>query len=948
MKQRLLLLLLTFSSIFAFAQTQFQVNGNAAQLSCECYRLTQNVGGQGGSVWNNNQINLNNAFDYHFRVFLGTNDGGADGICFALQNANLFVGSTGGGMGYQGIAGQSIGIELDTYQNTGEPSFDHIALNSQGNINHNLVAAMQASATNVNIEDGVDHDFNIVWDPATQTMSTFFDGVFRFSYVFPGGIVNNIFAGNPLVYWGFTGGTGALSNEQRFCIDFDANFIAGTANSGCIGTATQFTSTSQSGLNSIVGYKWYFGDGDSSALQNPTHTYATPSIYNVLLVITDQSLCQNAQQIQVSVYDTPTVTPVVSNVTCFGGNTGSINLNITGAGGYTYAWSPNNTNITNPANGLTQGTYFATVTDANGCLTRTSAAVNEPPLLTLTADSTDVTCFGFSDGTITATAAGGSGGYTYTASPDGVNFINNAVGYFTGFPAGTFTVTVADANGCTATYVIDIHEPATALSVNPTSTNVSCYNGNDGVITMNAAGATPPYAYTWNPNAGNTDQVISLTANTYNVTVTDNNGCSVTNTFNITQPQPFVLSETHVNVNCFGENTGSITTSIQGGAGAPYTYTWSPNVSSTDIASNLTAGTYSVTVFDANNCPADTFATLTEPPLLTLSATSTDVSCFGFFDGTISATANGGAGSYTYTASPDGTNFVNSATGQFTGFPAGTFTVVVADGNSCTTTFAVTINEPTQLVIQLNTMPTICYGASNGDITTIASGGTPGYTYTLETGEQNNSGVYTGLPAGMYTVTLTDANNCVLEDSIEVLEPGLIIPTILPDPAQVSLGSTLDLSTTVTNGVGNLNYAWSSTPGLSCYNCPDPQFAGNYTQDYILTVTDANDCEGYDTVTVEVLPDYNIFIPNTFTPNADNVNDTWKIFGNKNGMMQVEAEVFNRIGEKVFESFDFEFEWDGTYQGKPVPPGVYPYQLKITWLDKYTSKLYAGTITIAK
>jgi gliding motility-associated-like protein len=947
MKHRFLLLILTVSSFWAVAQ-QFQVNGNAAQLSCECYRLTQNVGGQGGSVWNNNQINLNNSFDYHFRVYLGNNDGGADGICFALQNANLFVGSTGGGMGYQGIAGQSIGIELDTYQNGGEPSYDHIALNSQGSTNHNLVAAMQASATNVNIEDGVDHDFNIVWDATTQTMSTYFDGVFRFSYVFAGGIVNSIFAGNPLVYWGFTGGTGALSNEQRFCIDFDANFSAGAANNGCIGTPTQFTSTSQSGLNSIVGYKWYFADGDSSTLQNPTHTYAAPNTYGVLLVITDQSLCTNAQQINVSVYDTPTVTPAVTNAGCFGGNTGQIALNVVGAGGYTYAWSPNNATVTQTASGLTAGTYNATVTDVHGCLTRTNATVTEPPILTLTADSTDVTCFGFSDGTITATATGGSGGYTYTASPDGVNFINNAVGYFTGFPAGTFTVTVSDANGCTATYVIDIHQPATPLAVAPTQTNVNCYGGNDGVITMNASGATPPYTYTWSPNVGSTDQVTNLVAGSYNVTVRDNNQCNVTNSFVITQPQPFILSETHVNVACNGDATGSITTSIQGGAGAPYTYVWSPNVSTTDNATNLPIGTYNVTVTDANNCTADTFATLTEPPLLTLNATVTDVTCFGFYDGTISATANGGVTPYTYTASPDGSNFINSATGNFTGFPAGSFNVVVADGNSCTTTFNVVINQPPLLQMQLNTMPTTCYGFNDGDITTIVTGGTPGYLYTLETGEQNDHGVFINLSTGMYTVTVTDTNSCLLEDSIFVVEPALIVPTILPDPAQVSLGSTIDLTTTVANGVGALTYTWSSAPGLSCYNCPDPEYAGNYNETYILTVTDANNCEGYDTVEIEVIPDYSIFIPNTFTPNNDNVNDFWQIFGNLKGIMNIDAQVFNRIGEKVFHSYDFEFKWDGIYQGKPVPPGVYPYQIKITWLDKNTSKLYKGTLTILR
>ena len=171
--------------IFVFclltARSQYILNGNATQNSCNCYTLTQPLNNQFGSVWNANKINLNNPFDFVFNVYLGCLDAnGADGIVFILQPLSTSIGTGGGGMGFMGIA-PSVGIALDTWQNTeyNDPVFDHLSIQVNGNIDHlyDIAPLVQASPTNPNIEDCQWHTFRIKWDPVTHLLQTYFDGV---------------------------------------------------------------------------------------------------------------------------------------------------------------------------------------------------------------------------------------------------------------------------------------------------------------------------------------------------------------------------------------------------------------------------------------------------------------------------------------------------------------------------------------------------------------------------------------------------------------------------------------------------------------------------------------------------------------------------------------------------------------------------------------------------
>jgi PKD repeat protein len=274
-------LLIGFKTQYA----QYTVNGSASRDACNLYTLTPAVNTQSGSVWNNIKIDLTQSFDFNFDVFLGFNDGGADGIAFVLQPISTSVGSSGGGMGYEGIT-PAVGVTIDTYQNgiNADPVYDHIAYQLNGDISHNTANNIAGPVTaingNDNIEDGVWHSLHIVWNAATKTLTTFVDGSLRLTAVKD--LVTDVFSGNPLVYWGFTGATGGFNNLQRFKTALNPSFHFSPAQKRCINEPITFLDSTVS-FAPIIKFYWNFGDGSplDSLNLNPTHTYTTAGDFTV-------------------------------------------------------------------------------------------------------------------------------------------------------------------------------------------------------------------------------------------------------------------------------------------------------------------------------------------------------------------------------------------------------------------------------------------------------------------------------------------------------------------------------------------------------------------------------------------------------------------------------------------------------------------------------------------
>jgi len=438
------------------------------------------------------------------------------------------------------------------------------------------------------------------------------------------------------------------------------------------------------------------------------------------------------------------------NVLCFGNATGSIDLTVTGGTvPYTYNWSSSAT--TEDISALAAGTYTVTVTDQNGCTTSTSATITQPAAgLSASTTQVNVLCFGNATGSIDLTVTGGTVPYTY-------NWSNSSTTEdISGLAAGTYTVTVTDQNGCTTSTSATITQPASGLSASTTQINVLCFGNATGSIDLTVTGGTVPYTYNWS-NSATTEDISNLAAETYTVTVTDQNGCTTSTSATITQPAAGLsASTTQINVLCFGNATGSIDLTVTGGT-VPYTYNWS-NSSTTEDISGLAAGTYTVTVTDQNGCTTSTSATITQPSAgLSPSTTQINVLCFGNATGSIDLTVTGGTVPYTY-------NWSNSATTQdISGLTAGTYTVTVTDQNGCTTSTSATITQPAPLVVNAGSDVTICSGGS----TTLTASGASTYTWmpgSLSGAVQNVSPAATTT----YTVTGTDLNGCTATATVIV------------------------------------------------------------------------------------------------------------------------------------------------------------------------------------
>ncbi len=531
--------------------------------------------------------------------------------------------------------------------------------------------------------------------------------------------------------------------------------------------------------------------------------------------------------VAVTINTSPTASGVATNVNCNGGSNGAVDLTVTGGTApYTFVWS--NTATTEDLSDLTAGTYDVTVTDANGCTATESVEVTEPAALSASGVATNVSCNGGSNGKVDLTVTGGTAPYTFVWS-------NTATTEdMIGLSAGTYDVTVTDANGCTATESVEVTEPA-ALSASGVATNVSCNGGSNGKVDLTVTGGTAPYTFVWS-NTATTEDMIGLSAGTYDVTVTDANGCTATESVEVTEPAALSASGVATNVSCNGGSNGKVDLTVTGGT-APYTFVWS-NTATTEDLSGLSSGTYDVTVTDDNGCTTTESVTVTEPAILVASGVATNVSCNAGSNGAINLTVTGGTAPYTFVWS-------NAATTEdLTDLTAGTYDVTVTDANGCTATESVEVTEPTVLVasgvVDANVS---CNGETDGGATASATGGTAPYTYLWSNAATTAS--ITGVAAGTYNVTITDANGCTDAASVTITEPAALSANItLDNNLTCSDDNNGGATVEVNGGTAPYTYEWDNqATTASVTNLT----LGNHS----VTITDNNGCTSTQTINID-------------------------------------------------------------------------------------------------
>jgi len=622
---------------------------------------------------------------------------------------------------------------------------------------------------------------------------------------------------------------------QSFTITQPAAILSATTASvgvSCFGGSNGSASVTASGGTPGYTYQW-------SPLGGTTATVTGRPAGNYTCTITDANGCTLVKNITILTPTLLSATTSKTDVSCNGGSNGTATVSVTGGTpGYTYSWSPfGGTAAT--ATGLQAGTYTVTITDANTCQTTATVTVGEPAALAATASKTDVLCNGAANGSASVSVSGGNGGYTYLWSPSG-----GTAATATGLTAGNYSVLITDAVGCSLTQSFTINQPAVLTATNA-QINATCTTGGQAAVTP--SGGSLPYTYSWS-NGETTQVVTGLLAGNYTATITDANGCSITKNFTITTINTLVATTSQTNILCNGSNTGSAAV-VPGGAPGPFTYTWSPSGGTADTATGLTAGNYAVTITSSNGCSIVKNFTITQPPAIVVIPSQTNVSCNGGSNGTASVNVTGGTGAYIYSWAPTGGTAATAS-----GLTAGTYTVTITDANLCQTTQSFTLTEPVPLAVTASQTNVSCNGGSNGSASVAATGGTGAYTYIWSpTG--GTAATATGLAAGTYTVTISDANLCQTTQSFTITEPALLAATT--SQVNVSCNGQSDASATVnvTGGTGTYTYAWSPSGGTAA--TATGLAAGTYT----VTVTDANSCQTTATVTITVIPDVIVPVP---------------------------------------------------------------------------------------
>lgn len=805
----------------------FIFNGTAIAQPGNVFQLTQALNNQAGSVWNNVMIDLNQPFTLDVDLFLGCSSGGADGIAFVLQPISTSLGSSGGGIGYQGIS-PSFAIEFDTWLNNlySDPWYNHVSIQKNGNLNHtgptSLTVPNGFPPTGFSsIEDCKWHNAIFNWDPLTTNFTLDFDGIQILNY--NGDIISNIFNGNSNVFWGFTGSTGSASNLQRIRFNHDLSDTTICQNDSIIVNALTTSSS--------FSYNWYPNYNISNnTLASPLFFPDTTTKYT--LDITNSFGCTHTDSFLIIVDTNSRVNfPTIPSL-CIGDS--AINLNISPTGG-----SLLGSGLVGVNNGFFDpnisqaGSYNLTYSINNlttGCSDSKTQIIEVYDTPELTATTTNVsTCFG-NDGSIDISVQGGTNPISYSWN-NGMTTqdLNNIV-------AGYYSLTAVDNNGCSDTISAIITQPISPI-ISFSKLDASCYGANDASIDITVTGGLPPYSYFWSNSSTNQD-LYNLVAGYYYLTVTDSNGCEVSQGIIIEQPSEIIVNHVTTDVRCFGENNGSALLNISGGK-SPYVQNWNGFSSN-----NLSAGVYFYNVTDSTGCSKYGQISINEPSELEISPLIKSVSCHNGTDGSVSLNTSGGVPPYSYNW--NGFNPTNLQTGIYS------FTVT--DFNNCTIEDSIFVAQPNPIQVSIIVNHTSCNGYNDGSANLNISGGTLPYVQNWGIHDNNN------LSAGTYNFDVIDSNGCTYTDLITINEPTQISAVI--DTFRASCYGYNDgyVLTSYSGGIppyienwGGFNpnnlvagtYNFSVTDNNSCTN----QFRAIITQpnDIFVSETISNvSCNGFD------------------------------------------------------------------------------------------------------
>ena len=629
----------------------------------------------------------------------------------------------------------------------------------------------------------------------------------------------------------------------------------------CVGETIQFSFPASTTAN----YTWTGPNGFSSSIDNPSifnAMLANQGIYNVEITF-DGLDCMIDTFATVIINIPPTIQlNSITNVNCYNGNTGAISITAAGNGPFTYAWSNGNTSA-NPT-GLTAGSYTVIVTNSLSCtVSQTFNVAQNAPLIGSIQNQSNyngynVSCFeNVSDGSTLVSVSGGSPGYTYLWN----NGMTTAL--ISGLQSGTYSVLVTDNLGCTSNLTTILTKPP-LLEVQLVGTDVLCFGESNGTLTTSPTGGVAPYFSAWN-NGATTQNLTGLPIGTYTLSMLDANNCPTLVTATISQPGiPIQISESHIDVLCFGNLTGSIDISVIGGT-LPYTYSWSSTQTTEDLTA-VGSGLYNLTVTDQLGCQEAIAINIQQPfQELTLAEIHTDALCIGGQQGTVNLQVSGGTNPYLYYWNNGSTNE------DQTNLLAGIYTAQVTDNNNCQSSINIEILDPSNTTeISETHTDVICFSGVTGAIDLLVTGGLPPYVFDWTNGAITED-VF-NLSAGNYGVNVVDLNGCGEFLSVLIIQPNTFVSATISQTNVLCSGSnTGTMQVVPTNGIQPYSYLWSNgETNASISNLT----AGNYS----VTVADFNGCNF--SISAEIMqPPSPVVITETISAVS--------CFGGNNGGIQV-------------------------------------------------------------
>jgi len=761
--------------------------------------------------------------------------------------------------------------------------------------------------------------FNFVWNPGGDVSED----------------INSLIAGNYVLQ--VTDALGCLSFYDTTLVNPDEIIVTPTIIDSDCDLCNGEISTIVTGGTGVLTLTWNNGASGTN-LQG-----LCPSVYEVTVV--DGGGCLITDQITVNNNSGLTTDIVISAITCFESCDGVITVNgVGGTAPYTFNWL-NNGSTNNSESNLCADNYIIEVTDAIGCVSPVQVDLLNPMPIEVISILNTPTC-GVNNGSISITSSGGSLPHTYSWST-GANTAS-----ISNLNAGVYVLTVTEFSGCTKDFTFTLNNE-NGPEVSLQALDLNCNGDCNGLVSSTITGGTPNYNFQWydegaNVLAAETNQnLANQCAGIYTIEVTDNAGCIIFETIELTEPDTLLLNSGFtIDPTCNGDCDGSIVVNPIGGV-QPYIYLWDDPSNQTVLdPSGLCDGTYNVTITDVNGCVVNQNATLIEPlPIAIVLDSIVDATCVNSADGGVYLTINGGSPPFDIQWSTfDGKDIVNSE--DLEDVDPMDYIVTVIDFNGCIAVDTFAIDTLLTVIAFAGNDTVLCFGQG---ITLIGSSNQSNTDYTWfdinvnEISDTNELILPSQVP-GVNTYLLEASyNGCSYIDTIVITTINELIVDAGPDIEVLSFAiEVIGGSPTVPN---NTTFYWTPSIYLNDSLLTNPSVIKPQVDTwYMVVATDTNGCSNYDSVFVEVIPV--LVIPDGISPNGDGKNETWQLVF-KDDFPDMEVSVYNRWGELLFyDNNGYANEWDGKFNGEELPVGSYYYVIDVH--HKLYPEPFTGPITIMR